>query len=63
VSETVERRPASLVVARVVRPKFVLKGRERDEPTETFIAEAPELPIPRGLAWPGMLADTIVKRR
>ena len=62
VSETIERRPASLVVARVVRPKFVLKGRDRDEPTEVFIAEPPELPIPRGLAGPGMLADTIVKR-
>jgi transposase len=62
VSETIERRPASLVVARVVRPKFVLKTRERDEPTDVLIAEPPELPIARGLAGPGMLADTIVKR-
>ena len=30
VCETVERRPASLVVARVIRPKFVRKDRERD---------------------------------
>lgn len=62
VSETVERRPASLVVARVVRPKFVLKDRQRDAETEVFVAEPLELPIPRGLAGPGMLADTIVKR-
>jgi transposase len=61
-SETVERRPASLVIARVVRPKFVPKERDRDAPTEVLIAEVPELPIPRGLAGPGMLADTIVKR-
>lgn len=62
VSETVERRPASLVVARVVRPKFVRKDRERDAETDVLIAEPLELPIPRGLAGPGMLADTIVKR-
>jgi transposase len=60
--ETIERRPASLVVARVVRPKFVAKDRERDAETDVFVAEPLELPIPRGLAGPGMLADTIVKR-
>ena len=62
VSETIERRPASIVVARVVRPKFVAKDRERDAETDVLIAEPLELPIPRGLAGPGMLADTIVKR-
>jgi len=62
VSETIERRPASFVVARVVRPKFVLRDRVRDAETEVFIADTLELPIARGLAGPGMLADTIVKR-
>jgi transposase len=62
VCETIERRPASLVVARVVRPKFVRKDRERDAETDVLIAEPLELPIARGLAGPGMLADTIVKR-
>ncbi len=62
VSETIERRPASLVVARVVRPKFVRKDRERDAQTDVLIAEPLELPIARGLAGPGMLADTVVKR-
>jgi transposase len=62
VCETIERRPASLLVARVVRPKFVLKNRGRNGETEVLIGETPELPIPRGLAGPGMLADTIVKR-
>jgi transposase len=61
VSEAIERRPASLVVARTVRVKFVRKDRDRDA-TEVFIAPPPELPIPKGLAGPGMLADTIVKR-
>lgn len=62
VSETLERRPSALVVARVVRPKFVRKDRERGADTEVLVAEPPSLPIPRGLAGPGMLADTIVKR-
>ncbi len=62
VCETIERHPAAFVVARVVRPKFVAKDRERDGETTVFIAEPPQLPIARGLAGPGMLADTIVKR-
>jgi len=62
VSEVIERRPASLVVARVIRPKFVRKNRVRTAPTDVLVAEPPELPIARGLAGPGMLADTIVKR-
>ena len=62
VSETIERRPASFVVARIIRPKFVRKDRERDAETDVFIAPPLELPISRGLAGPGMLADTIVKR-
>ncbi|MCE7888404.1 MAG: IS66 family transposase [Sorangiineae bacterium PRO1] len=62
VSEVIERRPASIVVARIIRPKFVPKDRKRDEPTEVFIAKPAEQPIPKGLAGPGILADTIVKR-
>ena len=62
VSETLERRPSAFVVARVIRPKFVRRDRERDAETEVFVAEPAQLPIPRGLAGPGMLADTIVKR-
>jgi transposase len=61
-SETIERRPASLVVVRITRPKFVRRDREQGMPTKVEIAEPPELPIPKGLAGPGMLADTIVKR-
>lgn len=62
VSETLERRPSAFIVARVVRPKFVRKDRKRDAETDVFVAEPPTLPIARGLAGPGMLADTIVKR-
>lgn len=76
-SETVERRPASMVVVRVVRPKFVRKGAgapdaeasttasgedEASDGTTVLVAEPPELPIPKGLAGPGLLADTIVRR-
>jgi len=68
VSEVVEHRPSSLVLVRIVRPKFVRK-RPADmddaaEPTEApvLIAEPPERPIERGLAGPGLLAKTIVYR-
>ena len=62
VSEVLERRPASAVVVRVIRPKFVPKARRRTEPTAVWIAEPAELPIERGRAGPGLLADTIVRR-
>ncbi len=62
VNETVERRPASVVVVRTVRPKYVLKGEAAHDAPKVLQAPAPELPIPRGLAGPGMLADSIVKR-
>lgn len=66
VSETVEHRRASLVVVRTVRPKFVAKEKvdalKEGESTPVLQAGAPELPIPRALAGPGLLADTIVRR-
>ena len=57
-----ERRPSSTVVVEVSYKKFVRKDRDRNGPTEVLAPEAIELPIRRGLAGPGMLADTIVRR-
>ncbi len=62
VSETVERRTASLVVVRVTRPKFVRNDRDRDAPTEFLVAPAQDLPIERGLAGPNFLAETVTLR-
>jgi transposase len=62
VCEVVERRPGSLVVLRIVKPKFVRKDRNRHAPTQVAVAPALERPIARGLAGPGLLADTIVRR-
>jgi transposase len=62
VSETVERRPASLVVVRLHKPKFVLKQRDKLDSTDVLQAPPAELPIPGGLAGPGLLADTVVRR-
>ena len=60
--EVIERRPASLVVVEVIKKKFVRKASQGALRTEVLSAETPELPIPRGSAGPGLLADTIVKR-
>jgi transposase len=63
VTETVEYRPSSLVVVRAHRPQFVAKDKAATV-TESTVLQAPphELPIQRGLAGPGLLADTIVRR-
>jgi len=60
--EVIERRPASLVVVEVIKKKFVRKASQGALRTEVLSAAGPELPIPRGSAGPGLLADTIVKR-
>ena len=62
ITETVEKRSKSLVVVRTHKPKFALKERDRLADTKIIQAPPPELPIERGLAGPGLLADTIVKR-
>jgi transposase len=60
--EVLERRPASLVVVEVIKKKFVRKADAGALRTEVLVAATPELPIPRGSAGPGVLADSIVKR-
>lgn len=60
--ETIEKRSASVVVVRVNKPKFVLKGHDRLEPTTVLQTTPFELPIEKGLAGPGFLADTVVRR-
>ena len=61
VAEVIERRPASLVIARVIKPKFVRKDRDRQS-TKVYVGATPGLPIERGVAGPGLLADTLVRR-
>jgi len=60
--DVLERRPASMVIVEINRPKFIRKADKKDGPTQVLVAETPELPIERGVAGPGMLADTVVKR-
>ena len=62
ITETVERRRASLVAVRIRKPKFVAKNRDLKQEQQIHQAAPPELPIQRGLAGPGLLADTIVQR-
>jgi transposase len=62
VREVLEHRPSSMVVVVIRRPKFVRKDRERNAETTVMQAEPVELPIERGLAGPGLLSDTVVRR-
>lgn len=67
VSEHIDRRPASLVRVRVVRPKYKMPAElvatEADVPDGCIaVAELPERPIPRSLAGPGLLAHVLVQK-
>jgi transposase len=59
--EVLERRPAATVALRLVYKKFMPKEVQPDG-TVVFAPERVELPIERGMAGPGFLADTIVRR-
>ena len=61
VTEVMERRPSSVIVVRFIKQAF-----KRKEPVQgkraIYAATTPIAPIPRSIAGPGMLAETIVKR-
>ncbi len=57
VSETLEWRPASFVRVQIVRPKFAVKG----EPERgVFTTPAPQAPLARCMAGPGLLAYVLL---
>jgi transposase len=60
--EVLERRPSSTIIVAVTYKKYVRKDRERGGATQVLTPDTVELPIERGVAGPGMLADTIVRR-
>jgi transposase len=60
--EVLERRPAATVAVKLVYKKYARKDRERGGETEVLVGETVELPIERGSAGPGFLADTVVRR-
>ena len=62
VLSTLERRPSSLVHCRIRRLKFLPKDRDRLDTPAFHIADPVDLPIERGLAGPGLLAETVVRR-
>jgi transposase len=51
-----------LLFVEVVRKKFVRKAEKEALKTTVFIADPLPLPIAKGIAGPGLLAETIVKR-
>lgn len=62
VSEVVERRPSSVVVVRTVRGKYVRKGEKPKGALTVLQGEPLEQPLPRAIAGPGLIADSIVKK-
>ena len=60
--ELIERRPASMVVVVIKRPKFVRKTQQGRPGAKILIAPPLPMPIEGGVAGPGLLADTIARR-
>jgi len=60
--EVLERRPSCTITVALIYKKYVRKDRKRGDTTEVIAPETVEMPIEHGVAGPGMLADTIVRR-
>lgn len=59
VTETLDYRPAKLVVIRRVRPKYVDPA---DEDRGVVVAELPPRPVDKGMAEPGLLAHVVIEK-
>ena len=61
-SEVIERRPASWVVVVVKKLAYKAKAPNENGTHAIVCGHTPSLPIEKGMAGPGLLADTLVKR-
>jgi len=71
VSRHIDYQPHSHVVIEIIRPKFIEASKASSpassvtssEPAVKFlVADAPELPISKGLAGPGLIANVVVRK-
>lgn len=60
VTEVLEFEPASILVRRIERPKYIVE--QNDEATKIIIADLPSLPIPKGNAGEGLLAHILISK-
>jgi transposase len=61
ITEILEYTPGALIVNRIVRPKYLLP-KEDNKDTRIIIADLPSLPIPKGIAGPGLLTHIIISK-
>lgn len=62
ISEKLDYTPSSLFVRRIVRPKYVVRFPDSDQPDELKIADLPPDVLPKSKAAPGLVADVIVSK-
>ena len=62
ISEKLDYTPSSLFVRRIVRPKYVVRFPNTNQPDELRIAELPPEALPKSKAAPGLVADVIVSK-
>jgi len=61
ITEILEYTPGALIVRRMIRPKYLLP-KEDNKDTRIIIADLPTLPIPKGIAGPGLLTHIIISK-
>ena len=62
ISDQLEFNPGTIYVKSTIRPKYVLPKQQGETESKIIIAELPSQPIPKGIAWPGLLAYVLVSK-
>jgi transposase len=63
VTEILEYKPGEIYVRRLVRPKFVVKSKDKDAENQIIAADMPSgLPLPRANAGAGLLSHLLVSK-
>lgn len=60
ITEVLDYEPANVHVRRIIRPKYIVAS--NDEQTQIVIADLPTMPIPKGNAGPGILAQILISK-
>ncbi len=62
ITEVLEREPSRWYVRRIIRHKYALKGKSKDQEKQIITAPMPALPIAKSYAGASVLADIIIDK-
>lgn len=63
ITEILEYKPSEIYVRQIIRPKYVIKSKDKDSENQIIVADLPsDLPLPRANAGAGLLSHLLVSK-